>query len=164
MNNESIFLKYLIDEEIYLIDERKSENQTNPNGQEDDNYEVKELFKGTTILLLDYSDHAAIPETDKEFLHKVLISVHIDHKEVKNLYQEDAKGLSIENFDNCKIIAFLNQIPDNLSALFKSEKYVTDSYLNNRLVWCDPLDKTKDDNILKRKLWDQLKILFDIPS
>ena len=164
MNNESIFLKYLIDEEIYLIDERKSENQTNPYSQEDDNYEVKELFKGTTILLLDYSDHAAIPETDKEFLHKVLISVHIDHKEVKNLYQKDAKGLSIENFDNCKIIAFLNQIPDNLSALFKSEKYVTDSYLNNRLVWCDPLDKTKDDNILKRKLWDQLKILFDIPS
>ena len=164
MNNESIFLKYLIDEEIYLIDERKSENQTNPNGQEDDNYEVKELFKGTTILLLDYSDHAAIPETDKEFLHKVLISVHVDDKKVKYLHQEDTIGLSIEDFDNCKIIAFLNQIPDNLSALFKSERYVTNTYLNNKLVWCDPLDKTKDDNILKRKLWDQLKILFDILS
>jgi hypothetical protein len=164
MNNESIFLKYLIDEEIYLIDERNSENQSDRYSQEDDKHEITGIFKDKIILLLDYSDHVTIPETDKEFLHKVLISVHVDDKKVKYLHQEDTIGLSIEDFDNCKIIAFLNQIPDNLSALFKSERYVTNTYLNNKLVWCDPLDKTKDDNILKRKLWDQLKILFDILS
>ena len=162
MNNESIFLKYLIDEEIYLIDERNGENQSDRYNQEDDNQEITGTFKDDTIMLLDYSDHTKIPETDKEFLHKVLVSVHIDRKDIKYLYQEDAKGLSVEDFDNCKIIAFLNQIPNNLSALFESERYVTNTYLNNKLVWCDPLDKTKDDNILKRKLWNQLKKLFDI--
>lgn len=164
MNNENIFLKYLIDEEIYLIDERKIENQSDQYSQENATNNMTGIYKEEIILLLDYSDHATIPESENEFLRKVLISVHIDQKEVKYLYQDDATGLSIEDFDNCTIIAFLNQIPDNLSGLFKSERYVLNTYLNNGLLWCDPLDKIKDDKNLKRKLWDQLKILFDIPS
>lgn len=164
MNNENIFLKYLIDEEIYLIQERMGDNQSDRFNQEDDKHKITGIYKEEIVLLLDYPDHDTIPGPDVEFLRKVLISVHVDHQEVKYLFQEEAMTLSIEDFDHCIIIVFLNAIPDNLSALFKSDRYVSNTYLNNRLLWIDPLDKIKNDKNLKRKLWNQLKILFEIPS
>jgi len=164
MNDESIFLKYLIDEEIYLIDDKNNKKQSDPDSQEVDKHKRTEISKDRTILLLDYSNDREMPGSDKEFLQKILLSVNIDQKEVNNLYREDIKDFSIEDYANCKIIAFLDQIPDNLSALFNSERYVANTYLNHKVLWCDPLDKTKDEKILKRKLWDQLKILFEIPA
>jgi len=162
MDNDSSFLKYLIDEEIYLINESGQNEITDPKPAKESESFKNVVFENTTVIFLDYHRKQGLPELYQDFLSKILKSVELDPEKVEMIYSEDLKNYTEDSFEECKVIAFLSKAPDNLSTLMESEKYKIKTTQSNTFFLCDSLEAINEDTTLKRKLWDQLKMLFNI--
>ena len=223
MEENEVFLKYLIDEEIYIIDEKnavdpkdipgtvddntiigsqgkerrqitevKTKNEvaggtdqkedTNKSADSDkagdavssedkkDNSEIgstgkqKETkrYKDTTVLLLDYDDPTSMIPEHEDLLVKILQSVHLDPDSVEMVCRDEFSKLEVKSFINCSVIAFLQPIPRHIDALFVAEKYRINKINENQFVACDTLNDLNQDRSLKKKLWEQLKLIYGI--
>lgn len=208
MEENETFLKYLIDEEIYIVEDQATVTTgihqdsvtDNPHGKEkeqirdtrektaeskrsvdsEEDGSIKDSmaednttdegspgdkeqyinFKNTTILLLDYDDQTAIPPEHTDLLVKILQSVNLDEKSVEMVFREAFDQLDRKSFINCSVIAFLSNIPKPISTLFATEKYLINTLNENQFVACDTLNDLNLDRSLKRKLWEQLKIIY----
>jgi DNA polymerase III psi subunit len=160
MDADTSFLKYLIDEEIYIIAERNTSDVENTDLESGKNQYSQ--YENSTVLLLDYADQSSIPEEHHEFLKKVIKSVYLDPASVENIFNEEVRAVNEEYFNNCTVIAFLKQLPANLSLIFTEERYEVLTSGKNKYLLCDTLEEIIKDTSLKRNLWEQLKILFRI--
>jgi hypothetical protein len=162
MDGDSTYLKYLIDEEIYFINESKQPEITDQNPVPDSEPDKIPTFHNKTVLFLEYTGEQGIPDSYQDFLSKILTAVGLDIKKTELIYSEDINSIKIDNLDSCKVITFLSRVPDNLSNLTNKEKYKIHALHKNQLILCDPLEAIYEKTALKRKLWDQLKILYGI--
>ena len=162
MQDEMAYLKYLIDEEIYIIDENRSSSDTDTGLQENPELQSLPAYKNKVILLLDYENREAIPENHEKFLVKILQSVRIDPKSTDWIFSQQLQTLSPQSFENCRLLAFTMEIPGNLLPIMGAEKYVMASHGGNKILLSDPIGKLYENISLKRKLWDQLKTMFAV--
>ena len=223
MEENEVFLKYLIDEEIYIIDEKDTDDpkdkpgsvddktifgsqgqesrqipdekiktkaesaldqkeDTNGSGDIDnatdagiatdikDNTELgstgeqKETkrYKDTTVLLLDYDDRASMIPEHEDLLAKILESINLDQDSVEMVFRDEFSKLEVKSFISCSVIAFLQNIPGHIKALFLAEKYTINTIIENQYLACDTLNDLNQNISLKRKLWGQLKLIYGI--
>lgn len=162
MDQDATYLKYLIDEEIYIINESKQPEIVEPDLNPDSEPDKIPTLHNITVIFLEYSEEQGMPDPYQDFLSKILASVGLDIKKTELIYSENINSIKIDNFDSCKVIAFLSKVPDNLSNLTNKDKYKIHALHKNQLILCDPLEAIYEDTALKRKLWDQLKILYGI--
>jgi hypothetical protein len=164
MSWDSSYLKYLIDEEIYFIGETRQEDIAEPESEKKPEIPQGQppVFHNKTLIFLEYPKKQGLPETSNDFLSKILKAVHLDIRKVELVFSEEKNVIYVNNLTGCKIIAFLSKIPDQFSGLENSERYIIHALHKNQLVLCDPLEAIQDDKDLKRKLWNQLKILYSI--
>ena len=223
MEENEVFLKYLIDEEIYIIDENTAVDPEDKPGSVDDNTitqsqrqqsrqipdvkvknkvaggtdqkedtiratdgdiasdegsssDIKEFtdtgstgeqkeskrYKNTTVLLLDYDDPTSMIPEHEDLLVKILQSVHLDADSVQMVFQGEISKLEVNSFINCTVIAFLQSIPRHIDALFVSEKYMINNINESQFVACDTLNDLSKNRSLKKKLWEQLKLIYRI--
>jgi len=193
MEQDTSFLKFLIDEEIYMINENKPEIVSEPDVENEPDIE-NELdiedepdienepdvppgeifespalnrqrlkFRNTSVVLLDYQDMNSLPKVNNELLAKILKSVKLDVDEVVKVFKEQFDQINEKSFENCSIIGFFLHLPANLSPLFSTPPYKIGTSGNNKFLYCDQLEMIHEDKALKRKLWEQLKVLYNIP-
>ncbi len=128
-------------------------------GSSGDNKRYKK-YRDITVILLDYNDHASIPPGHKDFLGKILQSVNLNLESVEMVFRDEFDKLDVKGFTDCSVIAFLNRIPENMNALFAVEQYLIKIIDGNQFVACDSLNDLSTDRSLKRKLWEQLKMIY----
>lgn len=174
MEDNNSFLRFLIDEEIYIIPEQPEGKPLPeggnpvPAGERAATPHVKAKDKLTldnvTALMLDYSSEAEVPEEIEELLSKIQGSVDLEDHQVNRLYRDRSDQMYPDHFKNCKIVAFVEKIPVNLTACFDPQPYRLKSDGTNHFLFCDALDKIHKDRNLKMKLWEQLKKLYAIST
>jgi hypothetical protein len=76
------------------------------------------------------------------------------------VFRDEFDKLDVKGFTDCPVIAFLTRIPENINALFAVEKYMINIIDGNQFVACDSLNDLSNDRSLKRKLWEQLKLIY----
>jgi len=162
MHDEKAYLKYLIDEEIYIIDENRSLSDSDTGLQENPELKSEPAHKNKVILLLDYENREAIPENHEKFIVKILQSVRFDSKSTDWIFSQQMQTLSPQSFEKCRILAFMKEVPGNLLPIMGAEKYALASHKGNKILLCDPIGKLYENVSLKRKLWDQLKTMFAV--
>ena len=119
-------------------------------------------YKASTVLLLDYDDQASITTENIDLLTKILQSVNMDLDSVELVFRDEFDKLEVTSFIDCPVIAFLPLIPQHISALFATEKYMINIINGNQFVACDTLNDLNQNRSLKRKLWEQLKLIYGI--
>lgn len=119
-------------------------------------------YKAATVLLLDYDDRASITAENRDLLAKILQSVNLDLDSVEIVFRNEFDKLKVTSFIDCPVIAFLQLMPQHISALFASEKYMINIINGNQFVACDTLNDLNQNRSLKRKLWEQLKLIYGI--
>ena len=126
-----------------------------------DNKPVKK-YKDKTVLLLDYNDQASMPAGHMDLLAKILQSVNLNLESVEMVFRDEFEKLEVKGFSDCAVIAFLNRVPEQINALFAVEKYMINIINGNQSVACDTFNDLIKDRTLKRKLWEQLKLIYGI--
>jgi DNA polymerase III psi subunit len=162
MEKDLAYLKYLIDEEIYFIEESKQSEIIDPMSDQEAKKQNDPAFEDTTVIFIDYPGNRDMPDLYKDFLYKILKAVDLDPEKVAMVYSEDLHVITLDKILNCRIITFLVQIPDHFSSLANMEKYEIHTWHQNQVILCDSLESIHKDTTLKRQLWSQLKILYDI--
>jgi hypothetical protein len=95
-------------------------------------------------------------------LFKILKAVDLGSGDVELVYSEDNENFIEDDFVNCKLIAFFSQVPEKLYSIIESGKYKIKTNQSNTSFLSDSLETINEDTALKRKLWDQLKVLYGI--
>jgi len=160
MEEDRSFLKFLIDEEIYVIHENKPDNTTEKASAIKNEKHPGLEFEGKSVLLLDHPEDSPIPDDLSEFLNKVLNAVHLDADKVEKIFSGQFKNIHNESFNSCRVIAFLSRVPTNLSSIFGPAPYKIKTSAKNSFLLCDPLEVIYKDTKLKRNLWEQLQVLY----
>ena len=189
MEENEIFLKYLIDEEIYIVDDDPSFTMEAAQPKDDDRsrdrkedttesssvaVEVTEeaissgddkpvkSYQDITVLLLDYADQSSMPAGHIDLLVKILQSVNLDPDSVEMVFRDKFTNLEVKDFTDCRVIAFLNLVPEQLNALFAVEKYMINMINGNQFIISDTLSDLIKERSLKRKLWEQIKLIYGL--
>jgi hypothetical protein len=160
MEEDRSFLKFLIDEEIYVIPEDKPDNATREAPANWNKKDPNLKFEGKSVLLLEYPEDSPMPDDLSGFLAKILKAVHLDPDKVEKVFSDQLEVINTESFSGCIVIAFLSQVPANLSLLFSPVYYNINTSGKNNFLLCDPLEMISKDKILKKKLWEQLQVLY----
>ena len=192
MEADEVFLKYLIDEEIYMIEDKNIPDPGDEINKVEDNIligtsdkknttkdvrnETKAVetgdgsfednpaieYRNTTILLIDNDNLSLMSPGHADFLTKILNSVNLSLESIEMVFKVEFDKLEADSFTNCHVIAFLPYIPKHLNHLFKEDRYTINIVRGNQFLACDPLNVLSEDKTLKRKLWEQLKLLYGI--
>jgi len=192
MEADEVYLKYLIDEEIYMIEDKnipdpgdeinKAEDNIlidtsdNKNTIKDVKNEIKAAetgdvsfedipaneYRNTTVLLIDNDNLSLISPDHADFLTKIINSVNLSLESIEMVFKVEFDKLEADSFTNCHVIAFLPFIPKLLNPLFAEERYTINIVKGNQFLACDPLNILSEDKSLKRKLWEQLKLIYGI--
>lgn len=192
MEEEEVFLKYLIDEDIYIIEDKNIAGPDDEIGMVEDNHlmdtsdkkntiknvknETKATeagdvsfehdpaieYRNTTVLLIDNENLSSMSPDHGDFLSKILNSVNLNLESIEMVFNVEFDKLKADSFTNCHVIAFLPFIPKHLNPLFTEERYAINIIRGNQFLACDPLNILSEDKSLKRKLWEQLKLIYGI--
>lgn len=192
MEADEVFLKYLIDEEIYMIEDKNIPDPGEEISKVEDNVlidtsdkkkttkdvknETKAVetgdvslvdnpaieYRNTTILLIDNDNLSLMSPGHVDFLAKILNSVNLSLESIEMVFKVEFDKLEADSFTNCHVIAFLPYIPKHLNPLFTEDRYTINIVRGNQFLTCDPLNVLSEDKTLKRKLWEQLKLFYGI--
>jgi DNA polymerase III psi subunit len=128
-------------------------------GSSGDNKPVKK-YRDISVILLDYNDQTSMPPGHKDLLARILQSVNLNLESVEMVFRDEFDKLDVKGFTDCPVIAFLTRIPEHINSLFAVEKYMINIIDGNQFVACDSLNDLSNDRLLKRKLWEQLKLIY----
>ena len=192
MEEEEVFLKYLIDEDIYIIEDKNITSPDDEISKVEDNdlidtsnkknttknvkNETKAAeagdvsleddpaveYRNTTVLLIDNDNLSSMSPDHGDFLSKILNSVNLNLESIEMVFKVEFDKLKADSFTNCHVIAFLPFIPKHLNSLFTEDRYAVNIVRGNQFLACDPLNILSEDKLLKRKLWEQLKLIYGI--
>ncbi len=119
-------------------------------------------YQNATVLLLDYEDQASMPPEHSDLLTKILQSVNLNTDSVEMVYRDEFDNLEVKDFTDCHLIAFLTLVPENISTLFSEKKYMIKITKGNQCIFSDTFNDLIKDRSLKRKLWEQLKLIYGL--
>jgi DNA polymerase III psi subunit len=128
-------------------------------GSSGDNKTYKK-YRDISVILLDYNDQTSMPPGHKDLLARILQSVNLNLESVEMVFRDEFDKLDVKGFTDCPVIAFLTRIPEHINSLFAVEKYMINIIDGNQFVACDSLNDLSNDRLLKRKLWEQLKLIY----
>lgn len=167
-DNNMTFLKYLIQEDLYLIEDQNSippeiiENDKNNSK----NSFIKEI--NGIVILVDYMNSSEIPELSGKLLDKILKAVNLTREESSiinlGIHKEEKNTSDSFRFTKCKIIGFLNQIPESWSLFLPDNKYMIIQKESCMILVADSLEVLYQDINAKKKLWTNLQILFNLSN
>lgn len=172
MNEPADFLKFLINEDIYVIDEKKEIISTGTTGKE--HVENTEVIHETSLvqepvetlappnkqvheilILFDNPSADDLPTADMEYLGKILGAIGQSNEKVDflNLANET---VSSEGYKH--IIAFTpnHQLPIDGS----TQQYVAVKFGESKLIIADALNNISASTDLRKKLWGVLQEVF----
>lgn len=162
MKEDTSFLPFLIDEEIYVVNDQGTGTPVTPDTNSDITGDAPDQYTGSTLVILDEKGKYLLSDMHYEFLIRILKSVHLNPEEVRFLYGEEASGLLMEHLEDCKVIVFSRNPADTLWKTPDLKKYLVQSVESNELLLADPLVKIYEDKALKRQLWECLKDMYRI--
>ncbi|MCZ6693271.1 MAG: DNA polymerase III subunit psi [Bacteroidetes bacterium] len=156
MDNQNIFYHSLYNEEIYVI------NGTTKNQPPETSMEVKLPDKSGLVantLVVVGSDH----QEQNDFLSKILGSIGLG-KDDFDLLELDHEATPdqqqyIDQHPAKQIIIF--GIFSNIHLFEGLEYYVVENKSSHKILMTDKLSDLESDPDKKRKLWKELKILFN---
>jgi len=119
-------------------------------------------YRNSTVLLVDYDNRSLMLPNHENLLSKVLNSVNLDLNSVDLVFKAEFDKLSPESFIDCYVITFLPAVPKHLNTLFTEEKYIINVIQGSQFLSCDTLHHLNGEKLLKRKLWEQLKLIYGI--
>ena len=163
MNQENTsFLKFLIDEEIYILNEEKSQPVDKETDREVPNTPQGLNYKERSVFFLDYTGLSSIPGELLELLKKILKAVNLDIYNVELVFRGQYEQIDTDSFESCTVIGFLDPVPSNLTPLFNAPAYQVRAEGNNRFLRCDKLEVIHKNTTLKRQLWGKMKVLYTL--
>ncbi|MBS0000679.1 MAG: hypothetical protein KFF73_16985 [Cyclobacteriaceae bacterium] len=157
------YLKYLIPEEIYLVNEERDHHilENTPGGDD----QVEDLVK-KTLVLIHYPGAGSISESGHQLLSGILRAVKLQPEEVflldlgkPGLHQNLLKNFNLED---CRILGFLETLSEQVQDVFPTRKYQIRSTGNFRSLMADPLETIGQDRAKKKILWEKLQDLFQM--
>ncbi|MEP1778663.1 hypothetical protein [Reichenbachiella sp.] len=163
MSDSNDFLNFLINEDIYVIDENDV-TSTNLSGENEpemvEEAEVRlnslEKPKHEILVLFDNPSATNLSSDDLEYLGKILGSINLskDHVEFLNVV-----GASAPITDGYKyVIAFT---PNHQLSLDKSvQQYVAMNLGDTKVIIADALRNISTSTDLRKKLWTVLQEVF----
>lgn len=173
---ENSYLKYLINEEVYVIDEKvdntpeasvsnPAPESSTPVVEEDStNYKLDISIQGKSdskiVILNNDASNKFIRQEDENFLKNILSAVKLDITQVAliNKHNVDLNVKSIIEQLNPEIILTFN-VPQS-DVLDSSEPYQVASYQSCKIVTADSLQDISLDKNKKKALWEALQMLF----
>ena len=158
MENNSSYLKFLINEDIYNIQEDVSSDMDTNESPEPD----KPHFSNETYILIDIKEKDFTDESSNILLEKILNAIGLTSDLVKFIYPSDVSIIQNSEFENCTFISFYDLIPDFLPDNEVSEKYHLYSMDSNSWLLSDSLETLNSSRDKKILLWNNLKILFKL--
>jgi hypothetical protein len=158
MNN---YLKYLITEELYLVNERQDpapEKSGSSLGL------PAEKLTNKTIIFIQSETKDSLSDSDQFLLSRILQAVNEDPDEciVFDLRDPGPHQNLLKNFhlNDCRILGFLKILPDQVGDVFAKQKYIIRSSGNFESLMADPLEMISRDHSRKKLLWEKLKDMF----
>ena len=158
------YLKYLITEDIYILQEKKEPGLSQeksldyPAGQNTENLVNK------TLVIMNSAGKVSLTEGNRELLFRILQAVQEDPGKIIQFdmanpgpHQDFSKNYHLTN---CRVIGFLNTIPESFREIFATQKYMIRTSGNFESLLADPLDEIEGNRSKKKMLWEKLQHLF----
>ncbi len=187
MESNSEYLKYLINEEIYRVEDPVAKTDDEIHGEDhtispykkfpDDQTPSPETdlsdvqiinVSGKTFILVDSQGRSPYDILDDVFFNKVISSVNLTREDLIMINLADDKNsepaLDKYRMKDCYMLAFSNELPDAVSPIFGRIKYNVQLTGGARVLWADTLNKIEKDRSLKLKLWEAMKVMYGIES
>ncbi len=162
----NLYLKFLINEDIYLVPENNSIDLNEKGSVNTDEYSRIKTVSNKTIIIIDYPDHIKFSDTIKIFLSKILQAVELKLEDVYlfDIGKTNAPEWKFDarNVSECKIIGFLKRIPHPQKNIFNSTKYTINKIQGNVTLLADTLEEIENNKSKKLLLWEILKELYQL--
>jgi len=166
MHENNLYLKFLINEDIYIVHENEDSSLT------DDRpaitvrpFQLKTLTD-KTIVVIDYPENIIIPGTLKTFLSKILQAVGLKIEDIYlfDIGKSDTENMKLEdyNLSDCRIIGFTKRIPKRFKTTNNITKYKISKVEGNKVILADTLEEIEKNKSKKLLLWEKLKDLYQI--
>ena len=156
MDNQNIFYRTLYNEEIYVLKEtyKGQPSEISTEGK----FPEKTGMGANTLVVVDH-DHSEL----KDFLSKILDSIGLgkgdfDLLELDHEATQDQQKY-IDQHQAQQIIIF--GIFSNIHLFEGLEYYVVENKSNHKILLADKLADLENNPDKKRKLWKELKMLFN---
>jgi hypothetical protein len=149
------FLKHVINENLYLIDEQRDEYQTDESNEPDVVHEpIVEMEKpGKSILVIfGYSDMGRIPQQQEEYLVKILAAVDLKLEDID--LKNSAQTHETDQYE--KVICFTKKY----SGIPTPKHYEIDKIRETNWLVVDELNLISASTDLRKRLWNVLKTMF----
>lgn len=152
-------LHLLLDDEIYVIESssdaaiQDNETSTTENESEEETLSYKGNFSKRVLILYSVEGQPSMPETEEEFLLKVLSAVNLGLEDVAIMNLEDGMGWE-ESLQPSNVIDFSGNV--------ERELYVVENNGEAQTIYCDRLNSISANIELKKKLWAGLKAMFAV--
>ena len=172
-SSNSSWLKYLINEEVYILDEKDSqanseEGALQPTAVNKEEY-IDELIQEKTetkelLVLLPGNISEEIAENNYTLLWKVLGAVNLDENDVHiHEVPEDQRDTAIPEFNSAKYNKSIIFDPTLYrKAGYPAELYQVHQGVKGTVLRVDTLRVIAEDQDRKRALWAALKLMFEI--
>ena len=166
MQKNNYYLKFLINEDIYLVREDKDSNVTNERSEITQQASDEKKLAEKTIILIEYPENSEITETLKLFLSKILLAVGLKIEDIIlfDIGKSDPGKLGLDKNDlsGCTVIGFIQRIPNQFHTIFNRKKYDISNVAGNKVLLADTLGEIYKNKSKKVLLWEKLKELFEI--
>ncbi|MBC7946938.1 MAG: hypothetical protein H7Y42_03595 [Chitinophagaceae bacterium] len=117
------------------------------------------------LVMVDYSDAVFLPEEELAFLTTMLSACKLDLGDIAivNRHQHpDGNYKQLLSTLNSKIIFLFGVPPLSFGLPIDFPHYQVQNFSNATFLYSPRLEETKDDGILKSKLWVSLRRIFGI--
>lgn len=171
MNDSNDFLKFLINEDVYIIDqkseekvtevlsenkpEKTKENEPSSVAEPVEELEAPEMPKNEILVIFDNPSAVELPAADFEYLGKILVAIgkSTDKVDFLNVAQ------NVTNVNGyAQVIAFTpnHKLPVPVSI----QQYVAVKLEGAQLIVADALNNISASTDLRKKLWGVLQQVF----
>ena len=163
MNN---YLKYLITEDIYIV--REGHEKAKPDTEKDpvsSDMQLQNLLNKTLVFIQSGQDDT-FSDQDQQLLTKILQAVGEDPDDTLLFDLRDPgphqDPLSNFRIHDCRILGFLDQLPEQVNNIFPEQKYLVRQSGNFVSLMADPLGLIDSDRTKKKLLWEKLRDMFNL--
>ena len=151
MSDSLNYLSYLINEDIYIIDETTT--SVKPNAAIDSKEKV---FYNVVVLL-----HEKPTTEEQNFLQKVLQSVGLSMDDVRLIHQQEFLSGAKEQFESIEFKHLL-AFGAEQNAVETKVRYEAIQKDKKHYLFADKLRTISEDKVLKQQLWSALKKMFSV--
>lgn len=154
MEDQPSYLKFLINEDIYNIQEDSPEFEVTAN--------TNPTIKEETYFLLDPKEYESLEETLQTLLDNIIKATGLPKELVKFPDPNEVKALEDSKFENCTFITFYDDKIDLPVDKIPTQKYQIHHHNSNTWLLSDSLETLNSSRDKKLLLWGKLKIIYKL--